>query len=62
MPKYNKQCRNCGKLFEEYKTFDEFDEHKTRCPKCNSKKVKNVIPSTPVVYKDEGFTLHKKGK
>jgi len=55
MPTYNKQCRDCGEKFTEYKSYGD-DHNKSRCPVCRSRNVKNIVSSTPVVYVGDGFT------
>ncbi len=43
MPRYDYQCAACGKTFEVKLTFDEADEARPKCPKCNSKRTKRKL-------------------
>lgn len=43
MPTYEYQCQNCGKKFSIISSISEHSATKVSCPKCKSKKVKQVI-------------------
>ncbi len=42
MPIYPYVCEKCNKKFEVEMSISEHEEKQTKCPKCNSKKVKRV--------------------
>lgn len=43
MPRYDYRCTACGKTFEVKLTFDEVDEARPSCPKCNSKRTRRKL-------------------
>ena len=43
MPTYDYTCRSCGKKFSVNITIGDHDEHKTKCPKCGSKKLQQRV-------------------
>ena len=45
MPNYEFQCEKCKKEFSVQLTLAEYDKKDYRCPKCKSKKVKQLITS-----------------
>jgi len=55
MPTYNMRCKDCGKLFEVQRSYDDAPNH--RCPRCKSRNVKNVVQVPAVSFKGDGFTL-----
>ena len=50
MPVYQFRCEKCNKKFDVKATIAEYEEKNFKCPKCNSKKVKQELtvfnPST----------------
>jgi len=42
MPIYEYKCQKCGYKFEEL----VFEEKETKCPKCNSKRIEKLLPSS----------------
>ena len=42
MPIYEYKCQKCGHEFEEL----VFEEKEIKCPKCNSKEIEKLIPSS----------------
>jgi len=42
MPIYEYKCQKCGHRFEEL----IFEEREIKCPKCNSKEIEKLIPSS----------------
>ncbi len=55
MPTYSHQCRNCGKLFEDNRSYND-SEKKPRCPNCKSRNTKKIIGDVAVIFKGDGFT------
>jgi len=49
VPTYQYLCRECGKSFERTETITEHEKAKTKCPKCDSKKVTQVPGRVHVV-------------
>ncbi len=45
MPRYDYICRKCGKKFSQVMTIAEHDTKKTRCPKCSSVRVEQLLLS-----------------
>ena len=43
MPEYRFQCEKCTKSFDVVATLAEYDAKSFKCPKCNSRKVKQVL-------------------
>jgi putative FmdB family regulatory protein len=43
MPTYEYKCRKCGKKFERNEHISEHGLKRTRCPKCESTKVAQVL-------------------
>ena len=43
MPEYRFKCEKCTKSFDVVATLAEYEEKAFKCPKCNSKKVKQVL-------------------
>ena len=42
VPTYQYRCEKCGKSFERTETITEHEKAKSKCPKCDSKKVTQV--------------------
>ena len=49
MPRYEYICRKCGKKFPLVMTVGEHESKKTRCPKCSSTRVEQLLLSFYVV-------------
>ncbi len=45
MSTYEYKCRDCGHSFEINETIHEHEKHKPQCPKCQCKKVEQLISS-----------------
>ena len=58
MIRYDYRCEECCKVFEVQKE-SYTDKKKEKCPNCKSLKVRKIIGSIPVIYKDNDFTLSK---
>jgi putative FmdB family regulatory protein len=43
MPTYEYECQDCKKKFSVISSISEHNKAKTSCPKCNGKKVKQVV-------------------
>lgn len=43
MPTYSFQCKKCGKRFQEILSFREYEQRKTKCPKCDSRSVVQLL-------------------
>lgn len=43
MPTYEYECKACGNQFSVTKSVEKHAREKVRCPKCDSKDVKQVI-------------------
>jgi len=43
MPTYDYECKKCGKKFSQMKTIREHEKKKTRCPKCASADVGQLV-------------------
>lgn len=46
MPDYEFRCQKCKKKFTEKLTFQQYDQHKVKCPKCGSTTVEPVVHAT----------------
>ena len=42
VPTYQYRCEKCGKTFERIESMAEHENAKSKCPKCDSKKVTQV--------------------
>ena len=50
MPTYEFECADCGHKFTQEESFQEHDRpHRLKCPKCGSRKTKQLI--SPVFVK-----------
>ena len=49
MPTYHYRCDNCGKKFERSESISEHGTSKAKCPKCESKKVSQILRNVFVV-------------
>lgn len=49
MPTYEFACEKCKKTFALTITVAEYEKKKTKCPKCGSQKVKQLISSFQTV-------------
>ncbi len=60
MPYYDYLCPECGKHFEDYKSFSHADDAEL-CPDCKAE-ARRVFTTPGVVYHSSGFyvTDHKK--
>jgi putative FmdB family regulatory protein len=45
MPTYEYRCKGCGHKFVEVLTIGEHDKYKPKCPKCEGRKVEQLISS-----------------
>jgi putative FmdB family regulatory protein len=45
MPIYEFICEKCNKPFIEIMSVKEFEKRKIRCPKCKTKKIRQIINS-----------------
>lgn len=45
MSTYEYKCKDCGYEFETVLSIFEHDKYKPQCPKCNGKKVEQVMSS-----------------
>ena len=43
MPSYSYHCEKCGKRFVQVASITEHDARKAACPKCGSKRVRQVL-------------------
>ncbi|MBI4483009.1 MAG: zinc ribbon domain-containing protein [Acidobacteria bacterium] len=43
MPVYDYKCKECGKKFTVTQTLKDYDSKKTKCPKCGSRKVEQLV-------------------
>jgi putative FmdB family regulatory protein len=43
MPIYEFKCNTCRHMFDVIESVHEHDEHKEKCPKCNSEDIERVI-------------------
>lgn len=43
MPTYEYRCEECGATFERVEHVKEHDASEPRCPKCDSKKVAQIL-------------------
>ena len=49
MASYEYECEECGKRFTEIQSFEQHDrEPKPKCPKCQSRKVHQLITAVHV--------------
>jgi len=53
MPIYEYKCQKCDHKFEKL----VFGEEETKCPKCNSKKIEKLLPSSINVGKGGSANL-----
>jgi putative FmdB family regulatory protein len=53
MPTYDYKCVNCGKKFSLVMTIRQHDSKKPKCPKCNSRKVKQQLASFFAITSDK---------
>ena len=49
MPTYEFVCEKCGKSFSVIISLSDYEKKKYKCPKCESKKVKQQITSFQAV-------------
>ncbi len=49
MPTYEFYCENCDKSFSLILSLAEYDKERYRCPKCETKKLKQQITSFQTV-------------
>jgi putative FmdB family regulatory protein len=49
MPTYDFHCEKCKKSFSLILSFSEYEKKKYRCPKCESKKLRQQITSFQTV-------------
>ena len=54
MPTYEFRCQDCCKKFEVFLTYSQYDDHKTTCPACKSKRLERVIRKVRVSLGDKG--------
>jgi putative FmdB family regulatory protein len=52
MPIYSYRCKNCGKIFEKFRTLGS--EGKEHCDSCNSEALRLFLPSG-IIFKGSGF-------
>jgi len=45
MPTYEYECLKCGKRFSLVLSVSEHDKGNVRCPRCNSKRIKQILSS-----------------
>ena len=48
MPIYEFKCNTCRHLFDVIESVHDHDEHKERCPKCNSEDIERVLGAVNV--------------
>jgi putative FmdB family regulatory protein len=53
MPTYEYRCQNCGKGFETFLTYAEYDQQKVICPACESSDVERRISKIRIAKSEE---------
>jgi putative FmdB family regulatory protein len=48
VPIYEFNCKECGHHFDLIESVSDHEQHKERCPKCNSKKLERVYSTVSV--------------
>ena len=53
MPSYEYRCKECGKKFEIFMSYEEYGTRKISCPKCSGEKVVRKIGRIRVARSDD---------
>ena len=53
MPNYEYRCTDCNHFFELFLTYQEYGDHKKRCPKCEGSQLKRIIRPVRIAHSEE---------